>query len=289
MKNQLQKKAEAQNNVWRSFVGFIDSVNLGATYVTFGLPVFDQLALELAKLVLFPIIIAVSIFQAIFAWRQAHIDRGKQRSTINAIIETVSALAISTAIIGTLVASAAFVLATPIIFTAITVGKTLFHTGAAIYYGIQSKIYTNPLKTNAQIEKKKDTCFELSKQHAISAVAGAVATVVTVAVFLLGKIALAGIGMGLAIIGVGFAVYKGAHAVKTLQQTPPDDMQKAERKPHLSSQPMISKRLNIDLRTQRKLTTTASTPPTPIVIKTKQSAQTTYTPEYQYTMIPNTP
>lgn len=290
MKNPMQKKAEAKNNLGQSIIGFIDSINLGATYVTFGLPVFNQFALELAKSILFPIAIAMSLFQAIFAWRQANIDRGKQRSTINAAVETVSALAITTAVIGILVASAAFVLATPIIFTAVAAAKTLFHVGASIYYHRQSKTYTNPLKTSDQIEKKKDTYFELSKQHAIGAVAGAVATLATAAVFLLGKLAFAGIGMGLAIVGVCFAVYKGYHAAKALKETPPDDMQKAERKPGLSSQPMISKRLDIDLIKQRKFTgRPASSPSKPIATNARLSEQTTNTPDHEYTIIQNTP
>lgn len=207
-----RRQKTARNNLWDSIVGFIDAIDLGAIYTMFLKPTLHTFLEETGKYFMFPIAAAASVIKAVLSWRQAYIDRGKTRSVVSAVVETVAALAITTAVVGALVASTVFALATPIIFTATMAGKTLFHAGSAIYFAGKA--------AGAKVPEKKEKYRTLAKQNAIGAVAGLVATAAVATVFLLGKIALAGIGIAGAVIGGTLAVIKGYKSYKAAQAAP---------------------------------------------------------------------
>lgn len=206
-----RRKATARNGLIDSIVGFIDNVDLGAIYVMFLKPMLHKFLEETGKYFMFPIAAAASVIKAALAWRQVYIDR-KSRSVVTAAVETVSALAITTAVVGALAASALFALATPIIFTATMAAKTLFHAGSAIYYAGKAAAHKEP--------EKKAKYRTLAKNNAIGAAAGLVATVAVATVFLLGKIALAGIGIAAAVVGGTLAAIKGYRSFKASQAAP---------------------------------------------------------------------
>ncbi len=123
-----------------------------------------------------------------------------------AIVETAATLAIVTAVIGALVASGTFALATPIIFTAVMAGKTLFQAGSAIYYAVKAARTTDA--------EEKLGYKTLAKNNALGAAAGVLATAAVACVFLFGKFAVAALGIVAAVAGGALAVMKGYKAYK---------------------------------------------------------------------------
>lgn len=198
----------ARNGKIDAAVTLADQLDLGAIYVTFLTPLMHQFLEELGKYFLFPIAAGAHVFKSILAWRQAWIDR-KQRSVVGAVVETVAAAAIVAAVVGSLAANGLFALATPIMFTAAIGGKTLYHAGSAVYYAGKA--------SGQKDEAKKAKYRKLAINSGIAAAAGAVATAAVVAVFLLGKIALTGIGIAAAIVGAGVMIYKGYNMHKAEQ------------------------------------------------------------------------
>lgn len=223
-----RRKATARNGLIDSIVGFIDNVDLGAIYVMFLKPMLHKFLEETGKYFMFPIAAAASVIKAALAWRQVYIDR-KSRSVVTAAVETVSALAITTAVVGALAASALFALATPIIFTATMAAKTLFHAGSAIYYAGKAAAHKEP--------EKKAKYRTLAKNNAIGAAAGLVATVAVATVFLLGKIALAGIGIAAAVVGGTLAAIKGYRSFKASQAAAPAAAPVQEAAPEVGHEP----------------------------------------------------
>lgn len=216
---QNKKRIEtAKNNIVQASTSLVESLNSGTVYTLFGIPLLTHFFVEFAKYILLPITVIAGIIQSILAWRQAQLENYKTRGIVHAGIETAAALALGVTLIGSLVAETLFAAAVPIVFTVVVATKTLYHIGATFHYGHKSKNYYKPNKTHDEIEQKKDEAFELAQQHAVSTVAGVVATVATTAVFLLGEIALACLGAGLAIVGTIFAVYKGVKAFQSLQE-----------------------------------------------------------------------
>lgn len=130
-KKETIRKASATNQQALASVGFLDSLDFAAIFTMFLHPVLHKFLEEIGKYFMFPIAAAASLIQAILAWRQAYIDGGKTRSIVHAVVESLAAAAITTAVVGTLAASTVFALVTPIIFTATLAAKTVYHAGAA--------------------------------------------------------------------------------------------------------------------------------------------------------------
>lgn len=252
MAKNINRISNAQNNAVQAIVGFIDSLNNGTFYTLFSNPILQQIFIECARYITAPVTILTTIFMAILAWRQAYIDKGKKSSVLSASIETITALAVVTGVLGSLIAASTFALVTPIIIVAVIATKTLYNIGAAIYYGVQSSTYTNPLASPKKIEKKKQENFELAKKHTVGAVIGLAALATTVGVFLLGHMVLAGIGVGVAVLCAGLAIVKGYHAFKELHaKKSTDNTENKLKKPTETSQLTIANRLHIDLKNKK--------------------------------------
>jgi len=204
-KKREQEEAIKNNQRAGAAVGTIDSLNLAAIFTMFLQGFMHKFLEELGKYFMFPIAAAASVIQAILAWRQAYLDGGQSRSIVHAVVETVTAVAVTTAVIGALVATSVFAVATPIIFTAVMAGKTLYHAGSAMYYAGKYAVTNNFVdKTNAI-------------NNGIAATAGLVATAAVTGVFLLGKIAVAAVGIVAGIFGAAFALYNGITSFKKEQ------------------------------------------------------------------------
>lgn len=196
----------AVNGAIKNLVGFIDSVNIGIIYTLFLKPLLFNFYEQLGKYIFFPIASVAALISAALSWRQAYIKKGSKSSVLSALIDTLSALAITVAVLGSLLASSLFVLATPIIFTAVMGGKTLFSTVASIYYFGKAAGAVEP--------SKKKKYYGMSKDQLLAAMAGTIATAATVGVFLLGKTFLAGIGIAAAGIGSLMALTYGYQSFK---------------------------------------------------------------------------
>jgi hypothetical protein len=206
---QRRRQQIAENSIGDSVVSVADAIDLTTIYSMFLKPVLHQFLEEIGKYFLFPIAAGAHVIKSILAWRQAYLDQGRARSVVPAIVETVATAAIVTAVIGTLVASTLFSLATPIIFTAAIGGKMLFHSAAAIYYGVKAA-----RTEDAALKQENKT---LAIKNGVTAIAGMIATAAVACVFLFGKIALAPLGIVSGIIGGTLAVIKGYQAYKASQ------------------------------------------------------------------------
>ncbi|HAF87147.1 MAG TPA: hypothetical protein DCG13_01125 [Legionellales bacterium] len=208
---QKKQRDTASNGIGKSLVGLIDAINIGIIYTLFLKPVLFSFYEQIGKYIFFPVTAAAALISAALSWRQAYITKGKLSSVITASIDTLAAMAITIAVIGSLVASSIFLLATPIIFTAVMAGKTLFSAVSVVYYLGRA--------LDTAVPKKKSKYYGLAKEQFIATLAGIIATAATIGVFLLGKSFLAGIGIAAAVIGSALAVRHGYQSIKAMVKT----------------------------------------------------------------------
>ncbi|VVC75089.1 hypothetical protein AQUSIP_03650 [Aquicella siphonis] len=200
--NKAKTQESIENNRrWSALVSFFESLDLAAIYALFLKSFLHKFLEETGKYFLFPIAAAASLITAALAWREAYLSGGKTRTLVHAGVETVAAAAITTAVVGSLVATTLFAVATPIIFTTVMAAKTVYHAGAAMYYLGKSVGKSEP--------EKKAKYRSMAAGNAIAAIAGVVATAAVAGVFLLGKTVVAGVGLAVGLFGAGYAVYRG--------------------------------------------------------------------------------
>jgi len=180
-------------------VGVVDSLTLSTIFVTFLTEVMQRFLEETGRFIFFPLAAAGALIRAGLAWRQAKLDNGKNGTFARAMVETVAALAISTAVIGGFVAAAIFATVSPIIFTATMAAKSLFHVGSAAYYWGKSAATLDP-------EKQKGY-RNAARAHAVGAVASVLATVAVGLVMIAAKPLMAVFGITAGGIGAAFSFY----------------------------------------------------------------------------------
>lgn len=138
MPHDSQQAKILNNQRTEAFVVAVEMTDVSLIFLfkQFLLAIFEGLAHS----ILFLIVAGAALIRAILAIREAYLEKGenKKRLILRAIVETLAALAIGTAVVGTFAATAAFAIAGPIIFTATLGFKTLFHLGSAIYYGLKA-------------------------------------------------------------------------------------------------------------------------------------------------------
>lgn len=188
-----------------AFTLFLEHLDLAAVYALFLHPVLHAFLEEIGKYFMFPFAAAANAVLSVLAWRQFYLDRSTS-SAIHAAVQTAAAIAISIAVIGALVATAIFSLATPIIFTATLGAKALYHAGVAFYSLFKS--------TQANTPEEKEIHLKAAKAQGISALAGLMATAAVACVFLFGKLAVAALGLGVSIFLAGYAAYIGISAYR---------------------------------------------------------------------------
>src|SRR5262245_35854900 len=117
VEDKKKRKAAIKRNQQISLaVSFFESMDLAAIYTMFLKDVLRKCLEKTGKNFMFPLAAGASVIQAILAWRQAALD-GKTRSIVRAVVETISAAAITVAVVGSLAASTLFAAATPLVFT----------------------------------------------------------------------------------------------------------------------------------------------------------------------------
>lgn len=234
-----KKKTQARWEKAQSAFGIAGLLNLGVVFTSFIkqqewfvslIQVGKGLLIPL-KYIFFPLAAAFDIAHAVFAWRQVYAQwnkPGQTRRIINAVIETVAALAITTAVIGSLIAEIVGVTLlaamAPFIFVSVLGLKSLEHAFTAFALFISSRTSIKPATSSLgikfqkflgldglltdDVEKNKKTCRDLSKGHAVSAVTLAFATVAVGILFLAAAtppVSFIGIGFGLAAVAVGIS------------------------------------------------------------------------------------
>lgn len=188
-------------------VGALDSMTLATIFTLFLKDFLHQFLEQTGKYFLFPLAAAASLISAVLAWRQAYLDR-KTRSIGRALVETGAALAITTVVIGSLVAASIFAAIAPVVFATVLGLKTFYHAASALYYFLQGD-------------------YGLAKANAVATLAGVFATVAVVGVMLLGKTALAVAGITAGVIGTVYAVYNGVKLFKAKEDKVVNTQEKA--------------------------------------------------------------
>lgn len=212
---QERKRKIAQNYQLRAGASVVENLGLATIYTMFLHPLLKSFLETLGRYILFPVLIVASLTQAILAWRQASLDKWKSRSILHAVVETVTAVTLTSAVIGTLAFAATFTIITPLIFVAVGAGNAIYKGGAAIYNDVKS--------VRAKTEEAKNKYHARAIQHGIGAVASLIGAAVTASVFLLGKTVIAAVGIALGLFAVGMGIYNGvkAHqAQQALEQSP---------------------------------------------------------------------
>lgn len=118
-------------------VQFANTAVITTTYAMFTQETSRIFLEESLKNILFPAMMFFDVVQAVLSWRQAWLNR-KDDEVVGfylskAILDTVTMLAISAAVVGGLLAPAAFVLLGPILLVAALGTKSLYHMGLAMY------------------------------------------------------------------------------------------------------------------------------------------------------------
>lgn len=179
----------------------VDSIDIAAIFGTFLTDVGHRFLEETGRFFMFPIAAMASAIRAVLAWRQVKIDKGENGTIGRAVVETVGALAVVTAVVGGLAAASFAAVASPIIFVAALAAKTLFHLASSIYYFAKSF-----KSSNTQQETQHYRAMALS--NVIGTVALALATVAVGFVMIMAKPALAILGVIAGTIGTAFGLYK---------------------------------------------------------------------------------
>lgn len=180
-------------------VGTVDSLAISTIFTMFLTEVMQRFLEESARFVLFPIAAASAVIRAGLAWRQAKLENGKNGSVGRAIVETIAALAVGTAVVGGLVATALFATISPIIFTATMGAKTLFHLGSASYYwGKSAKTHDS---------EKREQYRNAARTHLIGTVASGLVTFAVGFVMLAAKSMVAVLGISAGVVTAGLSFY----------------------------------------------------------------------------------
>ncbi|EKE01354.1 MAG: hypothetical protein ACD_21C00155G0002 [uncultured bacterium] len=206
---EINKQKALKNNGKAEFgIGIVSSANNVAIFSLFFTSTLRTFLTEFGQFIFFPATAALSIIQMGLAIRAAHLD-GKKSSILKAAIETVSAVGLTTVVVGGIAAAAVFSAVTPIVFAAVVGLRVAYHAVSSIYYGIKS-VLTNDTT-------KKQAYQEQAKAHAVGTLASSLALVGIVGVLMLGKYLLGALAIGANILGLGYGIYKAV----TAKPTPP--------------------------------------------------------------------
>jgi len=191
--------------------GTIDLLSITAFFAMRATAALRALFESAAKNYILPITIAAGVVQSMLAWRLAYLERNesnrvKRHLVLRAAVETVVTLAIATAAVGALFFSTLFGIATPIIFTSALAAKSIYASGAALFYaGKAAASHAN--------DPKKSIYRARAKDFALQGVVSLIGAVATLVVMVLGKSVMFGLGIAAGVFGLGCI------AMKTYQMT----------------------------------------------------------------------
>lgn len=214
-KNSNNSNAQSYNHRASIIASIFDLSTIGVVFAC------KQLLLpwlnSIGQFILFPIGLAIQAIQAMLAWHQVYLDGGKKsRSWIKALVETGVTLGIGTAIIGVLLFTPVFAVATPFILTGTLGLRSLFHAAAAIFYlgkasAVPGKISVTNESGQAEIvaNPKRAKYLKRAGENAASATIGLAVTAAIVTVMVLGHVKIAAfVGVPIAVASVGYGIFK---------------------------------------------------------------------------------
>jgi hypothetical protein len=209
-RRQLEKKPKPSALVQKMDSGWAlaDSINMSLIFLL--KQYFAEALAGLGHMLMFPFAALASLIRASFAFYQAKKEGYKKRSVVQALVEGVTALAITAAVLGSLIAATLFATVAPIIFTAVSAVKTLYHLGAAFYYGVKA-FSTEEVNKN---EKYKNRAVAFG----VGSFINALATVAIGLVMVAGNVSLGLLGMGAGMIGVIYTTYQIVKGQKKTSQ-----------------------------------------------------------------------
>jgi len=196
----MQDRKSLNNQKISLTVGIVDSANITALFAMFLKDILKRFLEDTGRYFMFPLTAVGASVQAILAWRQARIEKGKNGTVVRAVVETLGALAITTAVVGGFVATSIFAVAAPIIFTATLAAKTLFHAVSSVYYWGKSAGTKDP--------EKKLAYRAAAKTNAVATASCLLSTVALGFVMLAAKPIVAILGVASGLISTAFFIYK---------------------------------------------------------------------------------
>ena len=164
---------------------------------------FPAILEGLAHTILLPYLALASLLRAILQIREACLETSENKTSaiVRAVVETLTALAILTAVVGTFIAGTIFAIVGPINFTIAFSLKTLFHLGATLYYGLRALVSQDP--------RQKPIYTAKMKVNGVFTLFNAASTVAVGLVFIAHKATYGILGIVSGVVGTAFAVYKG--------------------------------------------------------------------------------
>lgn len=145
--------------------------------------------------ILFPLAGFFSLYRAVFAWRGLFLEGASQSKLWHITMETLAALAISTAVIGGIVAEAIFKTISPLIFTVLLAVKTVYNLMASLLYGFRAYL------------SGKDSAYQLFKANAFATFTNALSTVACGFVFVAQQVSMAVLGIAAGVLTAAYALY----------------------------------------------------------------------------------
>lgn len=207
--SELQNLATINNNKKADFaIGAIDLIDVTAIFAMFLKEVLHNLLEHTLKFIMYPLAAAANLIRAGLSWRQAILEKNSSLF-VKAGVDTVAALAITTAVIGTLFFTPIFATISPIIFTATLGSKALFHAGMAAFH--VAKYITNP--------EEKEKHKQMAIGNSVAAVTNALIATAVGCVMLAKLSMVAVLGMTAGIFGAGFAIYSACTVASALKKT----------------------------------------------------------------------
>lgn len=216
----------------------------------------------LGRSILFPFNAACNIIRAVLALYEAHKEGYKTPALIRALVAVASGLAISIAIIGALVATAAFTVLGPVLSVIGFTLRSLYHSATAIYFGVQGYFATEA-KESAKFWDKMIT-------NTVSAVQSILNVAAITMVLLAFKATFGIMGLVAGAVGAVYQIYRAANLTSPLLPPPPVEAE-ADLELKEKVEPEPQRRNTIDLGVDELFQKRADkrkpvTPPSPTVV-----------------------
>ena len=217
--NSNSKKTSLNNLIWYS-VGIFDYLNTTAIYISYLTPVMKEVLFRTLQYIFFPIYAANTIIYAVLGLTNLLFDRDrdngklKTENIIRLVVNTLSAVLVTTAVIGTLAFAGVMGVASTFLFAANIVVSTTYNFSGAGYHFYQYFKKGRMLKNPELSEQEREILTHERTMHSQKGM-GYLVIGATIAIIALGGalavlggfLPLAGIGVAAALIGVGFCIY----------------------------------------------------------------------------------
>lgn len=217
--NSNSKKTSINNLIWYA-VGIFDYLNTTAIYISYLTPVMKEFLFRTLQYVFFPIYAANTIIYAVLGLTNLLFDRDrdsgklKTENIIRLAVNTLSAVLVTTAVIGTLAFAGVMGVASTFLFAANIVVSATYNFSGAGYHYYQYFKKGRTLKNPDLSEEEREILTHERVRHSQKGM-GYLVIGATIAIIALGGalavlggfLPLAGIGVAAALIGVGFCVY----------------------------------------------------------------------------------